>query len=130
MEQLQKIEVRHTVDGVALTGRALEIAEHVYNRNQVWDAYDQGRLAHALGQPYTSNPWRHPALPWHVNWTDWERGWTAEDERPFAGDPAHKYMPVLDGPAEIERCEHCGRGLNAHNADRRCPQPEPDAQEN
>lgn len=53
------------------------VAEH---RNYVWDAYDQGRYAYASGVSREQNPHFHPALPRHVNATDWELGWSYERE--------------------------------------------------
>lgn len=82
MTDIRKSEARYTYNGAALTGRPLEIAEYVHSRNGVWDAFDQGRLARALGELHTANPWRVTGLPYHVNMSDWERGWSVEDERP------------------------------------------------
>lgn len=58
--------------------RAREICLFVWNkRGYVWDAYDQGRWAWAMGIRRNDNP----HLLGHVNHGDWHRGWDAEDDR-------------------------------------------------
>ena len=65
-----------------LTGRAREIADDVAtNRGHIWDAFDQGRLAHSLGRTIDANPWDTPIGRSHVNCHDWRRGWEAEQMR-------------------------------------------------
>lgn len=59
--------------------RETVIAE-VMSRGHIWDAHDQGRLAFHDGIPMAANPWRHPVLPWHINLSDWDRGWIAESD--------------------------------------------------
>lgn len=56
--------------------RANEIVRHVLtDHGNIWDAYDQGRLAHATGWPREQNP----HIPGHVNASDWLRGWDDEE---------------------------------------------------
>ncbi len=58
--------------------RAREIVREVQEtRNCVWDAYDQGRWAHAIGWTRIDNP----HLRGHVNHCDWQRGWNAEQSK-------------------------------------------------
>lgn len=41
----------------------------------IWDAFEQGQYARAIGWPRDRNPWDHPSLPWHINVDEWYRGW-------------------------------------------------------
>jgi len=43
----------------------------------IWDAYTQGQYARATGVLKSANPHFHPALPYHINVSDWNRGWDA-----------------------------------------------------
>lgn len=45
------------------------------DRPRVWDAFEQGQFARAIGAPKAANPWRHPALGYHTNVGWWDRGW-------------------------------------------------------
>ena len=54
--------------------RADEIQAAVLrSKSGIWGAFDQGRWAHAIGQPRSPHPHGY-----HVNVGDWERGWDAE----------------------------------------------------
>ena len=66
--------------------RAALCAEIARDRNHVWDAFDQGRLAFIEGAPVEKNPHFHPALGYHVNVTQWELGWRREREFFLAGE--------------------------------------------
>ena len=57
-----------------LIGRAAEIAEEIIARNGIWEAHDQGRLAYHMPASWHVNP--HPS--WHVNASDWQRGFDQE----------------------------------------------------
>jgi hypothetical protein len=67
-----------------MTRTAQTIIDEVMSRNGIWDAYDQGRWAFHLGAPISPNPHFHPALGFHVNVSDWERGWKAERDETFS----------------------------------------------
>jgi hypothetical protein len=59
--------------------REQEIRQYVITeKNYFWDAYDQGRWAHATKWPRANNP----HIPGHVNASDWTRGWDAEEAKP------------------------------------------------
>ncbi len=56
--------------------REQEIRQQVITeKNYRWDAYDQGRWAHATGLPRDHNP----HIPGHDNSNRWLEGWDAED---------------------------------------------------
>jgi len=68
----------HGVIEVSPESRGGQIhAEVMETRGGLWEAYDQGRMAYAMGEPFTTSP----HLSWHVNNSDWERGWRAEEKR-------------------------------------------------
>ena len=61
-----------------LTGRPLAIFNEIHARNGIWEAYDQGRMAHAQGEARFANPWNRAPLNTHICTSDWFRGWDAE----------------------------------------------------
>jgi hypothetical protein len=40
-----------------------------------WDAFQQGQFARVTGVERGANPFYHPALPGHVNISEWTSGW-------------------------------------------------------
>ena len=63
--------------------RAEEIIRHVLAaKGGVWDAYDQGRWSHAVGEARNKNPHVIPSIPDcpHVNVHKWYSGWDDEEQ--------------------------------------------------
>jgi len=76
-DDIQPANINFQQDNSHMT-REQEIRQHVIaEHNYIWDAYDQGRWAHATGRQRDDNP----HLPGHVNASDWTRGWAAEAAR-------------------------------------------------
>jgi hypothetical protein len=72
---------KSTIDGRDLTGRAAAIAREVWISGATWVAFDQGRLAHALGQDKAINPFPRPRPDLGVGAIDharFEEGWEYE----------------------------------------------------
>lgn len=63
------------------TTRAREIESEIQARNGIWDAYDQGRWAYAMGYALSDNHHRCPATLTHMNTYDWDRGYKFEEAR-------------------------------------------------
>ncbi len=61
-------------------GEAEFIAEKM-KRSHIWEAFDQGGLAFYRCVPLEANPWKVPGLRWHINQSDWERGWKHEQAK-------------------------------------------------
>ena len=53
---------------------AVAIINEVHARTHIWDSYDQGRLARAIG----AEPLHNPHIVGHINYSDWTRGYNAE----------------------------------------------------
>lgn len=92
---------RPTVNGRPLYGRAAVVARDVWARGYVWEAYDQGRLAHALGRDQALNPFTRG----HVYHADFDRGWNDE--------AAHGRLP-LDIPAVRQALEAHRDAIGVH----------------
>ena len=62
--------------------RADEIQIEVIAKGHLWDAFDQGRWAHACGARREDNP-HGPFYDgyFHVNMADWWHGWDEEEAR-------------------------------------------------
>lgn len=64
------------------------------DRPQIWDAFEQGQFARAIGAPKHGNPFRHPALGYHVNVGQWDRGWERGVAQ-FSVETAARICPVF-----------------------------------
>lgn len=97
--------------------RAREIEREIQSRTHVWDAYDQGRWAHAKGFARADNPHYHPvACATHANVHDWWRGWDVEDER--TDDVCSACGGSLDnGQGYDGRCGQCADQLEQQEAE-------------
>ena len=58
--------------------RSVLISGVAAQRDGIWDAFDQGRLAFLSGCSFGSNPHSLYAGYFHANVRDWERGWRHE----------------------------------------------------